>query len=157
MNVKYDWEELRRKFITGDYTTIKEFAEKEKVPYSLTRKHSANWLNEKRTVRQYKEKRIIENVINKQIVSTSYINERHIAVFEKALDIAERGLSECIADENINASRLEKIVDSLQKIQKAQRLALGMDKDGGNQAAEDNVTKLFANMKKAFEDEAEDS
>lgn len=41
MNVKYDWEELRRKFITGDYTTIKEFAEKEKVPYSLTRKHSA--------------------------------------------------------------------------------------------------------------------
>jgi hypothetical protein len=32
-----------------------------------------------------------------------------------------------------------------------------MDKDGGNQAAEDNVTKLFANMKKAFEDEAEDT
>lgn len=157
MNIKYDWAKLRRKFITGDYSTVKEFAEKEKIPYALARKHSADWLEQKRTIKQHKENKIIENVLNKQITSASDINERHIAAFNKALDIAEQGLDECLTADGINASKFEKIVDSLQKIQKGQRLALGMDRDGGNQAAEENVARVFADMKRAFENEPKDT
>ncbi len=152
MNVKYDWVKLRRRFITGDYATVKEFAEKEKIPYALARKHSANWLDEKRTIKRHKENKIIENVLNKQITSASYINERHISVFNKALDMAEHCLEECASEDKINLSRFEKIVDSLQKIQKGQRLALGMDKDSvSNQ--EDRVASLFEQVKEVFKDE----
>lgn len=157
MNVKYDWAKLRRKFITGDYATVKDFAEKEKIPYALARKHSANWLEEKRTLKQHKENKIIENVLNNQIASASDINSRHIEIFNKALDMAERGLDECIVDDKVQVGRLEKVVDSLQKIQKGQRLALGMDRDGGNQTAEDNVARVFKDMRRAFEDEPKDT
>ncbi len=157
MNVKYDWVMLRRKFITGDYVTVKEFAEMEAIPYAAVRKRSAEWTEQKRTLAKRKENKIVENVLNKQIATASEINNRHIEIFNKALNAAEQGLSECMNGESLNASKFEKIVDSLQKIQKAQRLALGMDRDGGNQAVEDNVARVFAEMRRAFRDESADT
>ncbi|MDR3216112.1 MAG: hypothetical protein LBT55_01685 [Clostridiaceae bacterium] len=44
---KYNQEELKRQFVVGGYKTLKEFADKEGIPYSTLRKFAVGWVKVK--------------------------------------------------------------------------------------------------------------
>lgn len=153
--MRYDWDKLRRTYITGDYASLKEFSNEQNVPYAAVRKHGAEWQEQKRTLKKHKENKITERLIERQITSASDINEKHFKAYEKAMDGVLKLLEQTVSNEKINAYNLDKAIDGMQKIQKGQRLALGLDRDNGNQAAEENVARVFAEMRRAFSEDGQ--
>ncbi len=152
--MKYDWNKLHREFITGDYKTLKEFAEKKNMSYKTLKEKAKGWVEEKQTKDRLKSDRITKATIDNQVFTASEINKKHLSLYASATTVIEKLIKQSVSGNKVNVYNIEKAVDSLQKIQKGQRLALGMDRDGGNQAAEEAVARVFGDMRRAFaEDE----
>lgn len=144
----YNWSKLKTKFITGDYASLKDFAEREGVPYSLVRKNANKWIEEKRTKEKQKGNKIADRIIDKQVDRAVAINERHLSIYDKLLGIVEDALS---TSNGIEAVRgidsvykcIKGLSDVVDKAQKGQRLALGMDKEDDNPKGADNVSVII--------------
>ena len=140
---KYNWEELKQKFLLGDYKSLREFAEREGLNYksSYFFKRTKGWANEKEAKEKQKRSKIIEEVTEKQIEQEVDYNLKHLQTWSKFLDIVSEAL---VAKDHhlttksgkINVYVLEKLANVMEKIQKGQRLSLGLDEKQQDQINE---------------------
>ncbi|ADQ04394.1 hypothetical protein Calow_0826 [Caldicellulosiruptor owensensis OL] len=144
---KYNWEELKQKFLLGDYKSLREFAECEGLNYksSYFFKRTKGWIEEKEAREKEKRIEIIERVIEKQIEQEVNWNTTHLKLWGEFLNILQEVFKNAESvktkDGRINAYVLEKLANVMEKAQKGQRLALGLDEQ--QQAGyEELITKL---------------
>lgn len=136
---KYNWQKLRQKYITGDYSSLRNFTDRENIPYGLLRQKASGWNKEKRTKNEQKTNIIIDKTIEKQSVSESEINTKHLELYNKAAELIERLMVDDIS-KNVDMfgnvsdtglvlhTKLKTALQCIEIAQKGQRLALGMDK-----------------------------
>lgn len=150
--MKYDWISLKRKFITkcqGDKKyTLKQFAEDEKISYSLVRKNSCGWIDERETKQEQRNNKITEKTIERQIESFVEMNSHHYDLANKLFEVMEKTFSEQ------NLIKSPKSINTLSKallnLQNVQRTASGADKTNGGAA------ELIQEFIKAVQDENSD-
>lgn len=136
----YDWERLKREFILGSFGTLKEFAEAKKISYGLLRNKAKGWVQEKRELERTKSKLVVEKTIQKQVEVASDYNTLHVEFWNGLLDLVWQALHDDktikTKDGRINVYALEKLASVIEKVQKGQRLALGLDDKKENQGEE---------------------
>jgi len=139
---RYNWEELKQKFLLGDYKSLREFAECEGLNYksSYFFKRTKGWIEEKEAREKEKRSEIVERVIEKQIEQEVDWNTAHLKAWGELLNIVNEILkardAQLSKNGKINVYALEKIANILEKIQKGQRLALGLDEQQQKQSEE---------------------
>ena len=87
---KYDWDALKRKFITSGKCTLKQFAEDNKIPYGLLRDNAKGWIKEKQTKNRQKTDKIIDKTIEKQIDVEVDWNIRQLQAGARVLEAIEK-------------------------------------------------------------------
>lgn len=158
---KYNWQRLRQKYVCGDYKSLKEFAEREGVEYKTLRCNATGWRTDRETKSRQKTDEIIEKTIAKQIENDVLANERHIAIWDKLLDIIEVSLSDekamkCFIGNDNMHSALKSMAGVVDKAQKGQRLGYGLDKGEGEKDNEERLLDSFTKIKKALERDDEE-
>ena len=148
---RYNWEKLKSKYLAGLYRDLKEFAEKEKINYQVVRNNSKGWNEERLQYRDIKVTKITQRTIDKIIETESDRNARYLAISDMVLETIEEyfksesyrkhlvnlksyNYGKLVKEELItkeldvpDTRALSNVVSSLEKVQKGQRLALGMD------------------------------
>ncbi|MBZ4662780.1 MAG: hypothetical protein JG776_462 [Caloramator sp.] len=126
-----NWEELKKEFMLGDYKSLKEFADKKGINYDYLRRKTKGWLKERVTKQSQKSHKIIEKTIEKQIEHEVDYNTTHLKLWGEFLNILSEALKDIenikTRDGKISAAALEKLANVMDKAQKGQRLALGLD------------------------------
>jgi hypothetical protein len=123
---RYNWEELKQKFLLGDYKSLRKFAECEGLNYksSYFFKRTKGWIEEKEAREKEKRSEIIERVIEKQIEQEVDWNTAHLNAWGELLNIVNEILkardAQLSKNGKINVYALEKIANILEKIQKGQ-------------------------------------
>jgi hypothetical protein len=143
---RYDWEALKKEFLLGDYKSVQEFARKKNLPVNahFFRK-TKGWAEEKRELRERKERKITEAVVKEQIKQEIDWNLTHLRLWGEFLNILQEALNDKDNIQNrdgkISAYILEKFANVMEKAQKGQRLALGPDEK--TEKDDDNLKKLI--------------
>lgn len=136
---KYDWDALKRKFITSGKCTLKQFAIDNNIPYGLLRDNAKGWIKEKQTKSRQKTDKIIDETINKQIESEVAMNMRHYNLGGRLLDVISKTIN--LEELFESPKSINSIAKSLETIQKVQRIASGLEK--GDNGAKGDVIKDF--------------
>lgn len=64
---KYDWNQLEKEYITGEYKSVSQFIKSKKIPYNgTTKSKTKGWKEKKRLKQDQKTTKTIEKVIEKQ-------------------------------------------------------------------------------------------
>ena len=129
---KYDWKQLEKEYILSEYKSVKEFLRSKDIKSTgNTNKQTKGWAEKKATKEQQKSNKIVEKVIEKEIEKEVDINTRHLKLYDSFLDVLEgsfKNPAEYMYLEMPDYDKLKKMVDILEKAQKGQRLAKGLDK-----------------------------
>lgn len=65
--MKYDWNELEKDFITGEYKNVSDFLRQKGIPNNgTTRKYTSGWTDKKRQKKDKEKTKTIERIIEKQ-------------------------------------------------------------------------------------------
>lgn len=142
---RYNWDALKREFLLGDYKSLRQFAKAKKLCYSHLRRKAVGWAKEKSELQAQKERKIAEGLIQNQIKQEIDWNLTHLKLWGEFLNILQEVFKNAESvktkDGRINAYVLEKLANVMEKAQKGQRLALGLDEQ--QQAGyEELITKL---------------
>lgn len=133
---KYDWIKLRQKYITGDYKSLKDFAERENVDYPTLRNNANGWKKERVTKQIQKTNIIIEKTLNKQAEKESDLNMQVLGVAEKFIKALGKWTIEELSE--LTRADTRDFVDltgALANLQKIHRISEGLDKtNAGNSA-----------------------
>jgi hypothetical protein len=166
---KYDWDKLKVKYITGNYESLKTFAEQENINYGFLRKKACDWQEEKEHARNIKVTKIVTKTIEKVAEREADRNARFLSVSDMALEAIEDYLKfkkykdhvikykyydmegkpkeEELTSVNLDVPdtrALANMINSLEKIQRGQRLALGLDKeDNSTNVIEESNNKML--------------
>lgn len=152
---KYDWITIKAKYIAGNYESLKVFAEKENINYDVLRRQASKWQNEKSQASHIKVTKIVNKTIEKITTKIADRNARFLNISDMATEAIEEYLKgkhykqhvikykyyDCEGKPNreeltsvvldvADTKALSNMVSSLDKIQKGQRLAEGLDKQG---------------------------
>lgn len=153
---KYDWKQLEKEYILSEYKSVKEFLRSKDIKSTgNTNKQTKGWAEKKATKEQQKSNKIVEKVIEKEIEKEVDINTRHLKLYDSFLDVLEgsfKNPAEYMYLEMPDYDKLKKMVDILEKAQKGQRLAKGLDKETENS----NVQSLAETIQQAYESKAGD-
>lgn len=64
---KYDWKQLEKEYITGEYKSVSQFIKSKEMPYNgTTKSRTKGWTEKKRLKQDQKATKIIEKVIEKE-------------------------------------------------------------------------------------------
>lgn len=131
---KYDWIKLRQKYITGEYKSLKDFAERENVDYPTLRNNANGWKKERVTKQIQKTNKIIEKTLNKQAEKESALNVQVLSVAEKFIKVLGRFTVEELSELTMADSRdFVNLTGALSNLQKVHRISEGLDKpNAGN-------------------------
>lgn len=151
---KYDWKQLEKEYILSDYKSVSQFIKSKEIPYNGTTKNKTKgWTEKKRLKQDQKETKIIEKVLEKEIEKEVDINTRHLKLYDSFLNVLENSFNnpnEYMYSGMPDYDKLKKMVDILEKSQKGQRLAKGLDKE-----SENSITQSLAEtIQKAYENKA---
>ena len=148
---KYDWKQLEKEYILSEYKSVKEFLRSKDIKSTgNTNKHTKGWAEKKATKEQQKSNKIVEKVIEKEIEKEVDINTRHLKLYDSFLDVLEgsfKNPAEYMYLEMPDYDKLKKMVDILEKAQKGQRLAKGLDKEENNNENLNKVEELLSKIK----------
>jgi hypothetical protein len=159
---RLNWEELKREFILGDYKSLTDFAKKKGLKRNGNfNKKTKGWAEEKATKEQQKSKEVVKGTLERQIQNEIDRNTAHLIAWDALLDIVmemvtdkDKHLSTKAGARNVYA--LEKLSAVLDRIQKGQRLAEGMDQEKPQQVNVDLfVQALNATASEVWDDEEE--
>lgn len=130
---KYNWNRLRLSYINGNYKSLKEFADRKKIPYKTLQASAVGWTSEKREKDREKfgkiEQEVRERQISDAISREISRNQRVLDATDKLLDVYDR-----LSDEDIMqlARKAPKAFVSLTaglvNVQRVHRTAEGLDK-----------------------------
>lgn len=148
---KYDWKQLEKEYILSEYKSVKEFLRSKDIKSTgNTNKQTKGWAEKKATKEQQKSNKIVEKVIEKEIEKEVDINTRHLKLYDSFLDVLEgsfKNPDEYMYLEMPDYDKLKKMVDILEKAQKGQRLAKGLDKEENNNENLNKVEELLSKIK----------
>lgn len=148
---KYDWKQLEKEYILSEYKSVKEFLRSKDIKSTgSTNKQTKGWAEKKATKEQQKSNKIVEKVIEKEIEKEVDINTRHLKLYDSFLDVLEgsfKNPAEYMYLEMPDYDKLKKMVDILEKAQKGQRLAKGLDKEENNNENLNKVEELLSKIK----------
>ena len=148
---KYDWKQLEKEYILSEYKSVKEFLKSKDIKSTgNTNKQTKGWAEKKATKEQQKSNKIVEKVIEKEIEKEVDINTRHLKLYDSFLDVLEgsfKNPAEYMYLEMPDYDKLKKMVDILEKAQKGQRLAKGLDKEENNNENLNKVEELLSKIK----------
>ena len=148
---KYDWKQLEKEYILSEYKSVKEFLRSKDIKSTgNTNKQTKGWAEKKATKEQQKSNKIVEKVIEKEIENEVDINTRHLKLYDSFLDVLEgsfKNPAEYMYLEMPDYDKLKKMVDILEKAQKGQRLAKGLDKEENNNENLNKVEELLSKIK----------
>jgi hypothetical protein len=157
---KYDWIALEKEFLTGKDRSLKKFAERKGLNYKSANfcRKTKGWIQKREEYRRQKSGKIIQKIQEQQVSEEVALNRRHIEAYTKVLDLIEKALSDrdafmALAGAKpatikgqtvyIGGDEAHKVLKStavvLTRVQKGQRLALGMDLDDKNKANESSI------------------
>jgi D-serine deaminase-like pyridoxal phosphate-dependent protein len=135
--IKYDWARLRAEYTTTDIS-LRALAEKYKLSLNTLKARSSKeeWSIKKSEAEHTITTEVHQKTVNAVIQDKVAQNLLHISFYNGALEVLESILSRykiMAKDEKlikkINVFNLEKIFSCIEKAQKGQRLALGMDNE----------------------------
>ena len=148
---KYDWKQLEKEYILSEYKSVKEFLRSKDIKSTgNTNKQTKGWAEKKAIKGQQKSNKIVEKVIKKEIEKEVDINTRHLKLYDSFLDVLEgsfKNPAEYMYLEMPDYDKLKKMVDILEKAQKGQRLAKGLDKEENNNENLNKVEELLSKIK----------
>lgn len=148
---KYDWKQLEKEYILSEYKSVKEFLRSKDIKSTgNTNKQTKGWAEKKAIKEQEKSNKIVEKVIEKEIEKEVDINTRHLKLYDSFLDVLEgsfKNPAEYMYLEMPDYDKLKKMVDILEKAQKGQRLAKGLDKEENNNENLNKVEELLSKIK----------
>ena len=121
---KYDWPKLKTEYITGEFESLKAFAEAKGVPYQTLRNNAKGWADKKSTREVHKQYKIAEKVTEKQIETEAEINTKHYELWKAFVDKAQALMATAETP-----GQIKTLAEVIEKAQKGQRLARGMDID----------------------------
>lgn len=141
---KFNWEKLKKEYILGDIDSLREFAKYKKLNYTgYYMQKTKGWGEERVAVSREMSCKTIKKTIEKVAEAESDINSRHVSVWNKILNKIESiiGKDKLIVsgkfgrqiETDVTPKALSELATAMEKVQKGQRLALGIDK-GDNQA-----------------------
>lgn len=150
---RYNWESLKKDFITGPYTSLNEFASQKVLKVNGNfKKRTKGWSHEKELAENIKSTKIIEKTIEKVAEKDSDRNVKFLQISDMALDAIEEFLKEQHYKKHVikykrylegkpqneeliaetldvaDTKALINVITSLEKVQRGQRLSLGLDK-----------------------------
>ena len=128
-----DWEALRIDYMKNNYADLKEFADHHKLNYGTVRNRCAGFADEKT---RYKGKVSDLALVRSQendVMTTAQRNLYHVELWDRFLSVVSDAL-QCdstikTSDGGYRVGTIERLSNILEKAQKGQRLALGMDKE----------------------------
>ncbi|RKL63030.1 hypothetical protein DXT63_08520 [Thermoanaerobacteraceae bacterium SP2] len=151
---RYNWEKLKQKFLLGDYKSLREFAEREGLKYNGNFiKKTKGWGKEKDIMEAQKRCKIVERVTERQIKQEVDWNTTHLKLWGEFLNILRKALKDGsieYKDGRINAYTFEKFANVMEKVQKGQRLALGLDEK--QEQNDDSIDALIEAIQRSREE-----
>lgn len=148
---KYDWKQLEKEYILGDYKSVSSFLKAKGIKQSgSTKKNTKGWKEKKVLKEEQKSTKIIEKVTEREIEKEVDINTRHLKLYDSFLDVLESSFknpAEYMYLGMPDYDKLKKMVDILEKSQKGQRLAKGLDKEESNNENLNKVEELLSKIK----------
>ena len=149
---KYDWKQLEKEYILSEHKSVSQYIKNKKIPYNGTTKlKTKGWSEKKRLKEDQKATEIIERVTEIEIEKEVDINTRHLNLYDRFLDIMEKSFKNPNEINYIGITdyeKLKKMADILEKVQKGQRLAKGLDKET-DQSALEKLDKLLEEQRNA--------
>lgn len=153
---KYDWRNLEKEYILSEHKSVSSFLKDKGIKNnSYSRNNTKGWKEKKRQNTDKKVTKTIQKVNEKEIEKEVGINTRHLRLYDRFLEIIEQSLAnpeQFIYAGMPDFDKLKKMVEILEKAQKGQRLAKGLDKENEN----NGVLSLAEVIQKAYEQKAGD-
>ena len=88
---KYDWSELKKEFMAGEYDTVSDFLIDKKIPTGTTqKKYTKGWTQEKKLLREKLATKTTEKLIEK----TAEKNAEQLATVNSVAEILLKKISE---------------------------------------------------------------
>lgn len=153
---KYDWKQLEKEYILSDFKSVSSFLKEKGIKQNgSTKNRTKGWKSKKVLKEDKKSTKIIEKVTEKEIEKEVDVNTRHLRLYDSFLNILEgsfKNPSEYMYLGMPDYDKLKKMVDILEKSQKGQRLAKGLDKE----KEISNTQSLAETIQQAYESKAGD-
>lgn len=146
---KYDWVKLKNEYLTTNIS-LRGLAEKYDMPFSTINARSSKekWGKQKPEIQNKISAEVEQKTIKSVIDEKVEVNKRHIALFDKGLDIVEYLMKKYLEEieagkgKKATACNVEFLMSALTKAQKGQRLALNLDnEDNGEKEPEILIVK----------------
>jgi D-mannonate dehydratase len=131
---KYDWDKLEVEYISGDWLDQHSFADHVGVDYSYLRNISCKrkWEEKKRQYLAQRAEEIQKKTLEKQVKIEADRNAAHLRTWDNFLKNVIEVLEDCkirMGDGQLTIFTLERLANVMDKLQRGQRLALGLDKE----------------------------
>ena len=147
-----DWDALKTQFLASNHTKIADFLQEKGIKRSgSVSRHTVGWAAEKKTFIARKNTRVLQKTLDRRVAKEVDYNLAHLQQWEdlrSRIDLMFRDPdpSLCTANGQLTPATVEKIAGILEKAQKGQRLALGLD--AGKQDKENNqLSELIASLR----------
>lgn len=157
---RINWEELKKEYLLGDYKSLNEFAKEKGLKRNGNfNKQTSGWAEEKATKEQQKGKEIVQGTLKRQIDYEVDRNTRHLQIWDALLDLVDEvvnGKDQHLQTKagNINVYAMEKLTSIVERAQKGQRLAEGMDVENQQPVDMDDYIKaLNGTAEEVWDDE----
>ena len=153
---KYDWKQLEKEYILSDFKSVSSFLKDKGISINgSTKNRTKGWKSKKVLKEDKKSTKIIEKVTEKEIEKEVDMNTRHLRLYDSFLNVLEgsfKNPNEYMYLGMPDYDKLKKMVDILEKSQKGQRLAKGLDKE----KEISNTQSLAETIQQAYESKAGD-
>lgn len=146
-----DWDALKNEFLGSKHTKLADFLSEKGIKRSgSVSRHTAGWPADKKAFMTRKNTRVLQKTLDRRVDKEVDHNLAHLQQWE---DIRSRikymlqspDPSLCTANGQPTPATVDKIAGILEKVQKGQRLALGLD--AGKQDKETTqLDKLIASI-----------
>lgn len=148
---KYDWKQLEKEYILSNCKSVSSFLKYKGINNnSYARNNTKGWKEKKRQNTDKKVTKTIQKITEKEIEKEVDINTRHLGLYDNFLDVLEgsfKNPSEYMYLGMPDYDKLKKMIDILEKSQKGQRLAKGLDKENENNENLNKVEQLLTKIK----------
>ena len=138
---KHDWNKLKIEYVTGDFMDQRTFAAYTGIDYGYLRNMSCatnpknngkSWEEEKKEYLEERATEIRSRTLEMQAEKEADRNTQHLMAWDNFLKEVTRILADytvTIGQAGVSIFALERLANIMDKLQRGQRLALGLDKE----------------------------
>ena len=130
---RIDWEALRTDYMQHTYANLKAFAEAHDLNWGTVRNRCAGWAEEKARYKDKVTDLAVERTLEEDVMTTAQRNLYHVEFWDKFLNIVAEAFNNHetlhYGDGSVKVAAVERLSTIMERVQKGQRLALGMDRE----------------------------